>query len=191
MNLQETFDDIYRNDRWGGGSGPGSRLSGAMDFLADLNAASSPRQYVTLLDVGCGDGQIARGIDAHRYLGVDVSEEAIARFKKSTNHPCVRMNAADAEWHFDFALIKDVLQHLPIEECRRLLRAVRHCGTVWVLNDRPDDIRVPDCDPGGYRPIDPSFLVPEFRVRGQYTIAGFHKVLWEWRPNEGEAPTER
>lgn len=183
MNLQETFDDIYRNDRWGNGSGPGSRLSGATEFLSDLNAVIAPCRGVRFLDVGCGDGQIARGIDAHRYLGVDVSEEAITRFKKSTNHPCVRMNAADAEWHFDFALIKDVLQHLPMEECRRLLRAVRHCGTVWVINDRPDDIRVPDCDPGGYRPIDPRFLVPEFQVHGQYTIAGFHKVLWEWRPS--------
>jgi len=191
MNLQETFDDIYRNDRWGNGSGPGSRLSGATEFLSDLNAVIAPCRGVRFLDVGCGDGQIARGIEARTYLGVDVSEEAIARFKKSTANPCVRMNAADAEWHFDFVLIKDVLQHLPLEECRRLLRAVRHCGTVWVINDRPDDIRVPDCDPGGYRPIDPRFLVPEFRVRSQYTIAGFHKVLWEWTPSAGEAPTER
>lgn len=189
-NLSEVFDDIYRHDRWGNGSGPGSKPISAITFLKDLTAFTKGK---TALDVGCGDGRLAGcwAEYAASYLGVDVSAESITLFRKSSQHPCVQMNVADAVWHFDFALIKDVLQHLPLEECSRLLRAVRNCGTVWVINDQPDGIRVPDCDPGGYRPIDPRFLVPEFRVRSQYTIAGFHKVLWEWTPSAGEAPTER
>lgn len=194
--MKEAFDDIYRNDRWGNGSGPGSDPAQARPFLDYLNTVTGAKFVNSFLDVGCGDGQLVSSgrfdpAFMHGYIGVDVSEEALKRFRSRTHLPCVQMNASDAVWRFDFALIKDVLQHLPNMECLRLLQAVSQCKTVWVINDRPDVVELTECEAGGYRPIDPRMLVPEFRIRGQYQIAGFHKVLWEWSPPSGNAPTGR
>jgi len=192
-HLSEVFDDIYRNDRWGNGSGPGSDRRSAEKVISDVNDCLADSYSKSMLDIGCGDGQLARWFRPAVYLGVDVSGEALKAFRRNTiaGESLVQMNAADAVWHFDFVLIKDVLQHLPLEECQRLLRSVRHCGKVWVINDCPSKTTLSDCKAGDYRPIDPRVFVPEFRVRGQYLVARFHKTLWEWAPSEGEAPTER
>lgn len=94
-HLSEVFDDIYRNDRWGNGSGPGSKPISAITFLKDLTAFTKGK---TALDVGCGDGRLAGcwAAFAASYLGVDVSAESIKLFHTSLQYPCVHMNAADA-----------------------------------------------------------------------------------------------
>ena len=185
-NLSEVFDDIYRHDRWGNGSGPGSNPKETREFYDYCRTIKDAKFVRSALDIGCGDGQSVMPLGAYEqeYLGVDVSSEAISRFRSNARRACVQMNAADAVWYFDFVLIKDVLQHLPTDECRRMLNAVSKCQTVWVINDAPATFECGDCEPGGYRPIDPRYLQDGFRLRGQYMIAGFQKALWEWSPLE-------
>lgn len=195
-NLSEVFDDIYRNDRWGNGSGPGSQIEVAHGIVNYVNESIIRNDCDSLLDIGCGDGQLSSHLQVENYLGVDVSMEALNRFRSRSTKPTVCMDAEMGRWIFDAVLIKDVLQHMPFESCRKLLLAVSQCRRIWVINDTPEAngvqyLRVQDCSVGSYRPIDPTVLIPEFQKRKVFLVRGFVKTLWEWTPSEGEAPTER
>ena len=182
MTNQDVFNRIYDLKEWGEGSGPGSDPDKAGDFLDWVHdKIAGPH---SLIDIGCGDGRLARHIAPlfDNYIGVDISERAIQRHHKTTIYPSVRMDAADGEWRADIALIKDVLQHLPFQDCFRLLNAVRKCAHVVVINDVPDSIKAPDCQVGGYRPIDPLYFNREFKCATMINVGGFRKGVWEWCP---------
>ena len=195
-NLSEVFDDIYRHDRWGNGSGPGSQIEVARGVVDYVNESIIRHDCKALLDIGCGDGQLASHLVVTNYLGVDVSMEALNRFRSRTSKPTVCMDAEMGRWNFDAVLIKDVLQHLPFEACRKLLLSVSKCQRIWVINDTPEagwvqPLSVQDCTAGSYRPIDPSVLIRGFQKRKVFLVRGFVKTLWEWTPNAGEAPIGR
>ena len=79
--LRDTFDDIYRRDLWGGGSGPGSHPDNTWEYVEWINDFIAINQSKTFLDVGCGDFQMFAGrlFNDMAYVGIDASEEAIVR----------------------------------------------------------------------------------------------------------------
>ena len=83
--------------------------AGKWDYLADLaqtgcrSIVFSYRQELApeaILDVGCGPGTLVRSIrllDYKRYLGIDVSREAIARAERAYRDDRTEFLTADAE----------------------------------------------------------------------------------------------
>lgn len=184
--LSEIFDHIYRTNAWGGGSGPGSDPVAAqayLDFLMSFLLKHSPKVVV---DVGCGDGRLAKAIrwdewGAH-YIGIEVS--AVAGMScPDLLEVVIPVMQGSAWWcrHLNphLAIIKDVFQHLPFSECENILGALTKCRHILVTNDIPEGDQ-PDCEAGGYRPIDitkPPLSRAAVKV-WEGEIAGFRKATY-------------
>jgi cyclopropane fatty-acyl-phospholipid synthase-like methyltransferase len=101
----------------------------------------------TVLEVGCGNGvitkMIADKVSAGSVTGVDISSETIAMLRqKFTARKNMRFMVSDmSSWNgnekFDFILLPDVIEHIPIEQHNNLfkvLRNIAHDNTVLVIN---------------------------------------------------------
>ena len=156
--LRDTFDDIYRRDLWNGGSGPGSHPNNTWEYVEWIKDLIELSKAKTFLDVGCGDFQMFnnRLPNWMIYTGTDASEEAIRRASRRCNYATYSFHAKTIHsfWNtYDIVHIKDVLQHLPFDECKRILEHAKKIGrTVIVTNEYPPCSH--DIEPGGYRPID-------------------------------------
>lgn len=117
------FETIYREDRWNGGSGPGSDPNFCRPLVGWLRRYIRDQRIGSILDLGCGDLQwMPAALDELevRYTGVDVVPNLIASHRQrmpadrwsfdlvdvATADPA-SLPAADLYW------AKDVLQHWP------------------------------------------------------------------------------
>lgn len=156
--LRAIFDDIYANDRWNGGSGPGSNPQHTRDYVDFLDQILWDAHVESLLDIGCGDWQLGQQFDlcGVTYKGIDVSQEAVSRahMRAPRGTDISVCDVANVEGLFDLVHIKDVFQHLPFDEVRRILEACKRHKFVLVTNEHPAaDF---DIQAGQYRPIDVS-----------------------------------
>lgn len=122
MNAVRYWETRYRKGKRG--SGIGSRGSGAHAKAAFVNALIAEHHVRRVIDWGCGDGVVARLIRSRRYIGLDVSETAVALCDAHVNLP-------RRHWlHFDgvtapvlppgdLALSLDVIFHLVDDELYR------------------------------------------------------------------------
>ena len=175
--LQSIFDDIYDNDRWNGGSGPGSHSSRTGEYTAFINHLIRDLKIESFLDVGCGDWQLAQWfrLDGIRYKGIDISKSAVA-LAKNRAPASTDISVSDifsVTDKFDFVHIKDVLQHLPFEDCDRILTfACKSSRYVLVTNEYPPCSN--DIEAGQYRPIDVSYW-PNSKIVRIFSSNGFNK----------------
>lgn len=156
--LRDIFDDIYANDRWNGGSGPGSAPAHTREYVEFFNRLLWSDRVHSVLDVGCGDWQLGQQFNLMgvRYKGIDVSQEAVSRahMRAPRGTDISVCDVANVDEVFDLVHIKDVFQHLPFDEVRRILEACKRHGLVLVTNEHPAaDF---DIQAGQYRPIDVS-----------------------------------
>src|SRR3982751_2527103 len=79
--LQLKFEEIYREDHWTNGSGPGSLPKHTIEYRAFLSRFITENKIETVTDLGCGDWQSARLMDwtGIHYIGLDVVEWIIDR----------------------------------------------------------------------------------------------------------------
>ena len=78
------------------------------------------RPGATVLDVGCGNGIISRGIgrEGFNVFGIDISDKAIEKARSLTNMPNVRFEQISAEQlvadgkRYDAVICSEVLEHL-------------------------------------------------------------------------------
>jgi SAM-dependent methyltransferase len=114
----EIFDTIYREDRWQGGSGPGSREEVTRAYRTFLQNFMRTNLIASVVDLGCGDWQIARHMDwaGVNYIGVDASAVVLQTTQKFARDG-VSFIHANAVTHplpsADLLIVKDVLQHWP------------------------------------------------------------------------------
>src|ERR1700761_7129326 len=93
----EIFDDIYRRNLWGSGSGAGSREEVTRVYRSYLHSFLRANRIASVVDLGCGDWQTARHMDwsGIDYLGLDVSSLALETAKQFAR-PGVRFLQANA-----------------------------------------------------------------------------------------------
>jgi SAM-dependent methyltransferase len=68
----------------------------------------------SVLDVGCGDGEATRGLPIRRYVGLDLSSEAISRAQAGRQEGEFRVGSiTDHDIHAELVICLDVLIHQP------------------------------------------------------------------------------
>lgn len=94
------------------GSGVGSRGQPLQDKRALLAALLDVLRPASMLDVGCGDGEATRGLPVERYVGLDLSAEAVSRARAGRPDGDHRVGTlADHPVQADLAVCLDVLIH--------------------------------------------------------------------------------
>jgi len=118
LTHDEIFDSIYRDNRWQGGSGPGSREEVTRAYRTFLQDFMRANNIGSVVDLGCGDWQIARHMDwsGINYIGVDTSRvvlEATQRFARDGVSFFHANAVTEPLPSADLLIVKDVIQHWP------------------------------------------------------------------------------
>jgi hypothetical protein len=128
--IGKVFDEIYRQNKWGGQrgnfySGPGSDGDAARVYSEGIKALIAEQDIRTVVDLGCGDFRVAQQFLNTRvsYTGVDVVETLIR--ENMTHHPNANFLCLDIVQDRlppgDLCLIREVFQHLSNSEVLQVL----------------------------------------------------------------------
>lgn len=157
--LTAVFNEIYRTNAWGGGSGSGSTPAYTAKWRAWLAEYIKANRIRSILDIGCGDWQSTQLMDFTdvHYTGMDPSSDIIAENRRKYAKPGVVFMNTNAVDHAlppaDLVLIKDVLEHLSFDSIRKVLARLAGYAHVLIV----DDIHgIPNQDKpdGGCRGVD-------------------------------------
>lgn len=166
-DCKEVFTDIYARKVWGHGSGGGSdpeRARPYCDFVMAYMKECSDLDRV--LDIGCGDGRVARAIKwgSAEYVGVDAAQG----FDALTDP----LPAAD------LVLCKEVLQHLSNEQVGLLLKRTDHYPRRLFTSITGEGTNV-DIETGQSRPVD--IMLPPFNrpARNVFAYGNGYYVIQE------------
>lgn len=128
------FSEIYRRNLWRGDvreslSGPGSCDAATQHVAPAIAELVEARGFTSVLDMACGDGYWMP--DLPGYVGIDVAPEAINRARQL--HPdrvYVLQDALtlDSLTGFDLVILRDVVQHLTLEDGLALVASARISG---------------------------------------------------------------
>lgn len=123
-----------------GGSGIGSDPRHAAPYLEFLAGYIRDRGIRTVLDLGCGDGRLARAADwgGAQYSGLDFPDDI--RY--------CRLPGAD------LAIMKDVLQHWPVADIQRMALRLGRFPHVLIVNCCTGPGLNADIGMQGFRPLD-------------------------------------
>ena len=141
---ENSFQAIYDNNDWGGkesSSGPGSSILATAGVRKCINDWVQKYDIKTFGDVS-GDFNWQHLIDEIRpdmYTGFDISERALAMAR--ARHPGWVFEqldlVSDAEkietFDFDVFMIRDVIQHVPIEQAVRAFDNLRNSNIKYII----------------------------------------------------------
>lgn len=170
----DVFDRIYRENRWHGGSGPGSSAENTQAYRQFLQEFLRTNRIKSVLDLGCGDWQFSQLIDwgGIRYTGADVSEIALASARKhaTANVSFIRLDATRDELPgADLLIAKDVLQHWSNRDILALFPKLSRFRFALITNGVPSSKAInADIVPGRMRPLDLS--IAPFNLAGSYVF---------------------
>ncbi len=128
------FTDIYATNEWEDGSGLGSNPVHARPYMVLLQDLLFDPRITTIVDIGCGDWQIMRNMtlpQGKSYVGYDVVENLIETNKQAYTrdnvhfeHTLGLQDLAQKNVSGDLLIMKDVMQHWPIEEIQYFIKNI-------------------------------------------------------------------
>lgn len=146
---EKVFADVYANNRWG--RAPDGRpyySDSPPELTAPLRGVISnfikSRSIRSVVDLGCGDFELASGIDMHQatYVGVDIVPELIAwnkaHFERADRHFVVADIVQDALPDAELCMIHTVLYLLSEQDVRRVLAKLGRYQYVIATDGQPD-----------------------------------------------------
>lgn len=133
---QEIFEDIYQHNKWNSKeslSGPGSGTIPTRKIADAILQLVGELGIKSVLNIGCGvDNWLP---ELPNYVGVDISALAIKKAKLM--HPGRAYEIVDAVTHSlpqrELVIVRDCLQHLPLDDGRRLLQNIKSSRASWLL----------------------------------------------------------
>ncbi len=151
------FAEIYSDRRGGYGSGGGSGEDVCWPYLRLVERILWEYEPRTVLDLGCGDGRVASGIDwgNAKYIGMDCAEEPIAMHRRhGHNHQLIVGDVLEDELPAaDLVLTKEATQHMDLASIQILLNRLRKYPRV-IHTSVVDSTANVDIDPGACRTVD-------------------------------------
>lgn len=163
------FDQIYRENAWGGvesRSGPGSDTDATAAIVRFLLDIAAQRVIGSVLDLGCGDGFWMP--DLPGYVGIDVSIEALTLARRRHPDRDYRLDEGQPYPHCDLVICRDVIQHLSLADGGRLLERIRRSEPTYLLATTYEGGENIDVETGqGYWP---NMALPPFNL-GWYSAA--------------------
>ena len=170
-NLRNAFEEIYRQDRWTNGSGPGSAPSSTIEYRAFVERFINENNVRSVTDLGCGDWQFSRLMDWSNidYVGYDLVGFLIERNRKEYGRDNIRFEQMDDIRDLpggDLLLSKEVLQHLPNGVIGDYLAEIRQKYKFALLTNAIEPIENAnrDIEAGDWRPL--RLDQPPFAIRG-------------------------
>jgi len=161
MTVRQTFDEIYRENRWNGtdsrSNGPGGTVY-ARRFVAPAIADLVSNLGVTsVLDVGCGETYWQPELPG--YIGIDVSSVAIEAAKERHPDWDIRLWSPNDELPVaEFVILRHVLQHMTPSSGKTLVERIKDMGAAYLAattydnGDNGAGFERPIVEGGGYWP---------------------------------------
>jgi len=122
------FDEIYRTNFWGYGSGEGSLEINTRAYRGYLGCFLRERGVRSIVDMGCGDWQFSQLVEwgNRDYRGYDVATSVIEKNRETHAKAGVSFHHysgdPDELPSADLLIAKDVLQHVPNSTVAATLR---------------------------------------------------------------------
>jgi len=123
------FTNIYNTNKWIKGSGSGSYIENTKEYNKYIINFIRSNSVKSVLDLGCGDWQssylIYENLPNIDYTGIDCVESVIENNK--IKYPTYKflcfdfVNQLEVIKNSDLIILKDVLQHLELEDIYKLL----------------------------------------------------------------------
>ena len=140
--LQKVFTQVYEGCVWGGTtkrSGEGSHSESIVNPYVDsiINFLKSLDQKLKIVDLGCGDFNVGSRLVPYssEYIACDIVEFVIEENKK--RHPDVNFSVVDITTDElpkgDVAIIRQVLQHLSVEDITKVVNKLENSSYQYVI----------------------------------------------------------
>lgn len=158
--LHDKFGQIYQEDQWTNGSGPGSMPKHTIEYRAFLSKFISENNIQSVTDLGCGDWQSTRLMDwtGIHYIGLDVVKWLVDRNNETfgaDNIEFRHLSDLDQLPGGDLCICKEVFQHLPNDLIHAHLDAIAQRYRFALITNFVEPIE--DCnrdiEVGGGRPV--------------------------------------
>jgi SAM-dependent methyltransferase len=144
---KKIFSDIYENNRWGGepgsyDSGSGSRSDINEPYISALRALIRSEGAKYIVDLGCGDFEVARSILSPElsYVGCDIVPGLVARNAARFATEQIEFRNLDVVTdplpEGDLCIIRQVFQHLSNEDIATVLRKARQYPLLVVTDEQ-------------------------------------------------------
>jgi len=144
-STQATFEDIFKDNTWGSAeshSGTGSTVKSTAKYRECIGSWINKYNVSVLLDIPCGDGnwqKLIPGIDKVSYYGYDISPSAV-QLAKDKNSDMANMHygvldlaSSNPPLTADMIIVKEVIQHLPLEMGLKMLQHAKSAGIKWLV----------------------------------------------------------
>lgn len=139
----DAFKNIFDNNLWqstGTVSGPASELENTSKLRSYLQELLKKYEIKSIVDAGCGDFVWMKEIDLSGiwYLGVDIVPTIVRNNNKRYATDLIKFIQHDlVDFNFpkvDLIILRDVLIHLPLEDCAKVLENVYDSGSTYLLS---------------------------------------------------------
>lgn len=180
------FDEIYKNNIWGFGSGHGSLPSVTKGYRKYLETFIRENNIRSIVDMGCGDWQFSRLIDwcDATYIGLDVVPAVIDQNNNKYGTGKISFKVIEpgtALPKADLLIVKDVLQHLSDEMVhdfiKKSLPGFKHALITNCILPKIDINK--SINNGEFRPLDLRQAPFNLKATTVYTFTGPRSFAWK------------
>ena len=128
-DIYSKFGKVYADRIWGKGSGYGSSRSATRKYRTFLTNFIVENDVKSIVELGCGDFEVMKLIvkKGIQYSGYDVVSDVIYKNRSKFESSNIQFQLVSDYSALDsgsLLICKDVLQHLPIQECKKIISEV-------------------------------------------------------------------
>ncbi len=146
INHIEIFTKIYKSNFWGGEkspeSGSGSTKIAATPYVEAVRNFIETHSIETVLDIGHGDWEMWGNFqfDDINYVGIDVYEDMTNKLNLNIGNKYRSFQFLNAVYDdlpkAELCITKDVLQHLPLNDIKTIIRKLNDYQYLIICNDK-------------------------------------------------------
>lgn len=177
------FEEIYKGNAWGFGSGHGSLPSVTKGYREFLQKFINSNNIKSVVDFGCGDWQFSKLINwgSVNYYGFEIIPDLVERNNKLYGKSNIKFLITPDDYSdlpdADLLIVKDVLQHFPNKEIKYFIKGVlkKYKYSLITNNITKNKYLNIDIELGSFRPVD--LREPPFNLKAT-VVYSFARNRW-------------